>query len=64
MVVETRALREVIELKAGDTCAVPAKCAHHVTGKNGPCKFGVLQGVGTYDFNPVGTLKGEQRPKP
>jgi len=34
---------------------VPAKRAHRVTGKNGgPCKFGVLQGVGVYDFNPIG----------
>ena len=55
MVVETRAPREVIELKAGETHAVPAKRAHRVTGKDGgPCKFGVLQGIGVYDFNPVG----------
>lgn len=55
MVVETRAPREVFELSSGETCAVPAKRAHRVSGKNGgPCKFGVLQGIGTYDFNPVG----------
>ena len=37
------------------TNPVPAKRAHRVTGKNnGPCKFGILQGIGTYDFNPVG----------
>ena len=55
MLVETRAPRAVIELTAGETCAVPAKRAHRVTGKDGgPCKFGVLQGVGAYDFNPVG----------
>ena len=55
MVVETRAPREVVELNAGETCAVPAKQAHRVTGKDGgPCKFGVLQGIGVYDFNPVG----------
>lgn len=55
MVVETRAPREVIEMNAGDTCAVPARRAHRVSGKDGgPCKFGVLQGVGAYDFNPVG----------
>jgi quercetin dioxygenase-like cupin family protein len=55
MVVETRAPREVIELNAGETCAVPAKRAHRVTGKDGgPCKFSVLQGVGAYDYNPVG----------
>jgi hypothetical protein len=29
--------------------------AHRVMSKNGgPCKFGVLQGIGSYDFNPVG----------
>jgi hypothetical protein len=56
MVVETRAPREIFELRPGGTCVVPAKRAHRVTGKNGgPCKFGVLQGVGVYDFNPVGS---------
>lgn len=55
MVIETRAPRELVELKPGDTYVVPAKRAHRVTGKDmGPCKFGILQGVGTYDFNPVG----------
>jgi quercetin dioxygenase-like cupin family protein len=55
MVIETRVPREIIELKPGETHVVPAKRAHRVTGKNdGPCKFGVLQGVGLYDFNPVG----------
>lgn len=55
MVVETRAPREIFELNAGDTCVVPAKRAHRVMGKNeGPCKFALLQGVGVYDFNPVG----------
>jgi quercetin dioxygenase-like cupin family protein len=55
MVIEMRAPREVFNLNAGETCAVPAKRAHRVTGKdNGPCKFSVLQGVGVYDFNPVG----------
>jgi quercetin dioxygenase-like cupin family protein len=59
MVIETRAPREVFELAPGETCIVPAKRAHRVTGKNdGPCKFGVLQGVGTYDYNPVGETKG------
>jgi quercetin dioxygenase-like cupin family protein len=55
MVIETRAPREIIELHPGETHVVPAKRAHRVAGKGGgPCKFGVLQGVGTYDFNPVG----------
>ena len=31
-----------------------------VTGKDmGPCKFGLLQGIGTYDFNPVGGQSSE-----
>ncbi len=55
MVVETRAPREVFELNPGDTCVVPARRAHHVMGKDGgPCKFGLLQGLGAYDFIPVG----------
>ena len=55
MVVETRAPRERFELAAGERCAVPAKRAHRVSGKDGgPCKFAILQGVGAYDFNPVG----------
>jgi quercetin dioxygenase-like cupin family protein len=55
MVVETRAPREVFELAPGGTCVVPAKRAHRVSGKDGGrCKFAILQGVGRYDFNPVG----------
>lgn len=55
MTVETRAPREVFELNPGETCKVPARRAHRVTGKSGgACKFGLLQGIGTYDFNPVG----------
>ena len=55
MVVEMRAPREVIELQPGQRCTVPVKRAHHVSGKNGGrCKFAILQGIGRYDFNPVG----------
>ena len=55
MVIETRAPRAVIELKPGETHVVPAKRAHRVTGKDmGQCKFGILQGIGRYDFNPIG----------
>lgn len=55
MVIETRAPRERFELVPGGTCAVPAKRAHRVTPKEGGrCRFAILQGVGTYDFNPVG----------
>lgn len=55
MVVEMRAPRERFELKPGERCAVPARRAHRVSGKDGgPCKFALLQGIGAYDFNPVG----------
>lgn len=55
LVVEMRAPRETIELRAGERCAVPPKRAHRVSGKNGGrCKFAILQGIGRYDFNPVG----------
>jgi len=55
MVVETRAPRERFDLEAGERCAVPAKRAHRASGKDGgPCKFAILQGLGAYDFNPVG----------
>ncbi|SRR5579875_1512056 len=54
-VVETRAPNARYEIGPGQTGVVPPKRAHHVTGKDGTrCKFAVLQGVGTYDFNPVG----------
>jgi quercetin dioxygenase-like cupin family protein len=55
MVIETRAPREVMTLRPGETFVVPPKRAHRVTGENGgPCKFSVLQGTGTYDYNPIG----------
>ena len=55
MVVETRAPRAVHRLAPGERCMVPAKTAHYVHGENGgPCQFLIVQGVGVYDFNPVG----------
>ena len=55
MVVETRAPRHEYLLEPGQRCAVPPKTAHYVHGKEmGPCKFLIVQGVGTYDFVPVG----------
>ena len=55
MVVETRAPRAVHRLGPGERCTVPAKTAHYVHGENGgPCQFLIVQGVGVYDFNPVG----------
>jgi quercetin dioxygenase-like cupin family protein len=55
MVVETRAPRNTYELVHGGRCHVPPMTAHYVHGKaGGPCKFMIVQGVGVYDFVPVG----------
>ena len=55
MVVETRAPRAAHRLMPGGRCAVPPKTAHYVHGENDePCQFLIVQGVGVYDFNPVG----------
>ena len=55
VVVETRAPRAVHRLGPGALATVPAKTAHHVANP-GPetCRFLLLQGVGPYDFQPVG----------
>jgi quercetin dioxygenase-like cupin family protein len=56
MVVETRVPRNEYLLTPGQRCAVPPKTAHYVHGKsNGPCKCLIVQGVGVYDFVPVGS---------
>ncbi len=55
MVVETRAPRACHELAQGDRLAVPPMTAHEVRGKDGRgCRFVIVQGIGTYDFIPVG----------
>ncbi len=55
MAVETRAPHAVHLLRPGERCAVTPKTAHYVHGKDdGPCKFMLVQGVGVYDFRPVG----------
>lgn len=55
MVVETRAPRNHYLLQPGQRCTVPPKTAHYVHGVNdGPCRFLIVQGVGVYDFIPVG----------
>ncbi len=54
-VVETRAPRAHHLLAPGERCAVGPNTAHTVHGQDdGPCKFMVIQGVGAYDFVPVG----------
>jgi mannose-6-phosphate isomerase-like protein (cupin superfamily) len=55
MVVKTRAPRATYVLQPGQRCTVPPKTAHYVHGLDGgPCKFLITQGVGIYDFIPVG----------
>ena len=55
MVVETRAPRHEFVLQPGERCSVRPRTAHYVHGLNGgPCKFLLVQGVGVYDFMPVG----------
>jgi mannose-6-phosphate isomerase-like protein (cupin superfamily) len=55
MLVETRGPRHAYRLEPGQRCTVPAKTAHYVHGEaGGPCKFLIVQGVGVYDFVPVG----------
>ncbi len=54
-VIETRAPRARHELTPGGTCVVPPETAHQVAGKDGAgCRFTLVQGVGVYDFIPVG----------
>ena len=54
-VVETRAPRHSYVLKPGERCSVGPNTAHTVHGyDNGPSKFMVIQGVGTYDYHQVG----------
>jgi len=54
-VIETKAPRGRHELSKGDHLVVPPKTAHRVSGKDGQaCRFALTQGVGHYDFVPVG----------
>jgi quercetin dioxygenase-like cupin family protein len=53
--VETRAPRGERLMTAGGNCHVPARTAHRVSNAGGTrCEFLILQGVGTYDYVPVG----------
>jgi quercetin dioxygenase-like cupin family protein len=54
-VVETRAPRKIYVLEPGQRCTIGPQTAHCVHGKDdGPCRYMVVQGVGVYDFMPVG----------
>ena len=53
--VQTRAPRNDYILQAGETCAVPAKVAHYVSGvDHQPAKFMIVQSEGTYDYVSIG----------
>ncbi len=55
-VVETRAPRARFEIGPGERCTVPAKCAHQVSSQDGKgSSFALLQGIGAYDFNRIGS---------
>lgn len=53
--IRTRAPRADYVLEAGQSCGVPAKVAHYVSGvDHQPARFMIVQGEGTYDYVPVG----------
>jgi quercetin dioxygenase-like cupin family protein len=55
MRVMTRRPDETHILSAGEIFAVPAKTEHFVSGVHGcSCAFFILQGVGNYDYVPIG----------
>lgn len=55
VVVETPAPCARHELAPGEHCVVPAKTAHMVTGAaDDRCRFTIVQGVGKYDYVPIG----------
>lgn len=52
--VETRAPRADQRIAIGGSYAIPPKTAHRISNGGGDdCRFLLLQGVGTYDFNRV-----------
>lgn len=53
--IETRTPADHRVLSVGESCAVPPNTAHRVTGHRGErVRFLIVQGVGTYDFCPIG----------
>jgi len=53
LIVETRNPDARNKLATGDIFKVPAGQPHYVHGDDGPVRFIILQGVGTYDFVPI-----------
>ena len=53
--VETRAPRQEFLMEAGGDCAVEPRIAHRVSNAGSAiCRFLILQGIGAYDYVPVG----------
>ncbi len=53
--VDTRAPRATYRMEVGEGCEVPPKTAHVVTNAGeGRCRFVIVQGIGPYDYIPVG----------
>ena len=54
MVVTTKGAEASCELEPGESCTVPPRTPHRVTGRNdGRCRFVIVQGVGKYDYIPA-----------
>ena len=55
MTVEHRGELATAELNVGDSYVVTPNTPHRVSGKEGGrCRFLLVQGIGTYDFIPLG----------
>ena len=54
--IETRAPRAEERLAPGGRYAIPPRTAHRIAngGEGEDCRFLLVQGVGVYDFNPIG----------
>jgi quercetin dioxygenase-like cupin family protein len=53
--IEARAPRAGYRLKPGESCAITPKWAHTVRNAGeGHCRWLIVQGIGTYDYIPVG----------
>ncbi len=53
--IDTRAPRRTSRVASGESLALPPKTPHRVrNGAEGRCRFVLVQGVGAYDFVPLG----------
>lgn len=52
--VETQSPDNLVTLTVGEMTKTPVRRVHRVVNKgDGPCRFALVQGLGTYDFIPV-----------